>query len=207
MTIFSYSYCQFAKFGVYAEPQLSWLSPDSKDVDYDGLKVGISGGLSIDKYFQKNYAIQTGIAIGTQGGKVVFGEPSFFTSYDEVDTLPAGTGVNYSLNYITIPLGLKLKTNQIGYFSYYARVGFTNQFNIKARATSDDGTLKKDDIGEEIFFYNLAYHFGIGIEYNISKDTSIDFGITYHNGFIDVSNDRNYKIYSRNVTLHIGVIF
>ena len=202
-----YLYPQFAKFGVYADPQLVWLSPDSREVDNDGFKVGISGGLSIDKYFQKNYAVQTGIAIGTQGGKLVFDEETYVTSYDETDTLPAGTGVNYNLNYITLPIGLKLKSNQIGYFSYYARIGFTNQFNIKAKATSSEGTLDKDNIKDEIFFYNLAYHFGIGVEYNISKDTAIDFGISYHNGFIDVTKDDDYKIFARNLALRIGVIF
>jgi len=198
---------QFMKFGVSVDPQLVWLSPDSRNVENDGLKFGISGGLNIEKYFQKNYAIQTGIAIGSQGGKLVFDEETYFTSYDDVDTLPAGTGVDYSLNYITVPLGLKLKTNQIGYFSYYARIGFTNQFKIKAKATSTEGTLDKDNIKDEIFFYNLAYHFGIGIEYNISKDTAVDFGIIYHNGFIDVTNDKDFKVFSRNLALHIGIIF
>lgn len=205
----SFLLSQNAKFGVYADPQLVWLSPDSRQVVSDGVKMGISGGLMIDKYFQKNYAIRTGIAIGTQGGKVRFGIPTYFTSYDETDSLPAATTVDYSLNYITIPLGLKLKTNQIGYFSYYARIGFTNQFNIKAKATSNDvdHTLEKNNINEEIFFYNLAYHFGIGIEYSISEDTAIDIGITYHNGFIDITNDKNFKIYSRILALKLGVIF
>ncbi len=200
-------FSQNAKFGVYFDPQIVWLSPDSRDIVNDGVKAGISGGLVIDKYFQKNYAIQTGIAIGTQGGKIRFGMESYFTSYDETDSLPAGTTVDYALNYITVPLGLKLKTNQIGYFSYYARIGFTNQFNIKAKATSSEGTLDKNNINEEIFFYNLAYHFGIGIEYSISQDTAIDFGITYHNGFIDITNDKNFKVYSRNLALRIGVMF
>lgn len=200
-------FCQNAKFGVYVDPQLVWLNPDSREIVNDGVKVGISGGLEIDKYFQKNYAIQTGLAIGTQGGKIRFGIQSLFTSYDEVDTLPTGTTVDYNLNYITVPLGLKLKTNQIGYFSYYARIGFTNQFNIKAKATSSEGTLEKNNINEEIFFYNLAYHFGIGVEYNISEDTALNFGITYHNGFIDITNDKEFKIYSRNLALRLGVMF
>ncbi len=200
-------FSQNAKFGVYVDPQLVWLSPDSREIIGDGVKLGISGGLVINKYFQKNYAIQTGIAIGTQGGKLRFGTESYFTSYNEVDTLQAGTTVDYSLNYITVPVGLRLKTNQIGYFSYYARVGLTNQFNIKARATSSDGTLDKNNINEEIFFYNLAYHFGIGIEYSISEDTALDFGISYHNGFIDHTNDKTFIAYSRNLALRIGVIF
>ena len=156
-------FSQNAKFGVFIDPQIVWLSPDSRDIVSDGTKMGFSGGLVINKYFQKNYAIQTGIALGTQGGKLRFGTQSFFTSYEEVDTLPVGTTVDYTLNYITVPLGLRLKTNQIGYFSYYARIGFTNQFNIKAKATSSEGTLEENNIHEEIFFYNLAYHFGIGI--------------------------------------------
>lgn len=198
---------QKVKFGVYADPQISWLAPEARTVKSDGSMFKFQGGLIVEKYFQDNYAINTGIGIGTQAGKLTFEDASTIHVYNEIDSLPAGTKVEYHLNYLTIPLGLKLKTNQIGYFSYYALVGFTNQFNIKARANSDDGTLDKDVINKEISLYNLAYHFGLGVEYFISENTAFTLGVMYHNGFIDVTKSDNAAVYSRIVSIRIGVIF
>lgn len=201
------SFSQSTKFGVFVDPQFTWMTPQARNVDNDGMKFGVRGGLIIDMYFQENYAFSTGISLGSQGGNLLFSEESTINVYNEVDTLPAGTSVNYNLNYISIPLGLKLKTNQIGYLSYFARLGFTNQFNIGAQATSSDGSLSKDDIKKEIFFYNLAYHFGIGVEYAIGEDTSLLFGVNYHNGFIDVTNNKDVKVHSRVLAIRVGVIF
>jgi hypothetical protein len=198
---------QKVKFGVYADPQISWFNPEARTVKSDGALFKFQGGLIVEKYFQENYAINTGIGIGTQGGKLIFEEASTIHVYNEVDTLPAGTMVNYHLSYLTVPIGLKLKTNQIGYFSYYALVGFTNQFNIKAKGTSGDGTLNKDVIDKEISLYNLAYHFGIGVEYYISENTAFTIGAVYHNGFLDITKSDNASVYSRVVSIRIGVIF
>lgn len=202
-----HAFAQNMKFGIYADPQIAWFNPESRSVKSDGVKFGLRGGLIVERYFQDNYAINTGIGIGYQGGKLLFEEASTIHVYNEIDSLPAGTMVDYHLNYITVPIGLKLKTNQIGYFSYYALVGFTNQFNIKAKATSSDGSLNKDIIDDEINLYNLAYHFGIGLEYGISEHTALIFGITYHNGFLDITKSDNASVYSRVVSIRIGVMF
>jgi hypothetical protein len=208
MILFSITgYAQKIKFGVFVDPQISWFGTESRTVKSDGAKFGLQGGLSIDKYFQDNYAINTGIGIGYQGGTLQFDEVSTIKVYNETDTLPAGTKVDYRLNYITVPIGLKLKTNQIGYFSYYARIGFTNQFNIKAKASSSDGTLNKDIVDKEIGLYNLAYHFGLGIEYNFSEDTALNFGVVYHNGFLDTTDNNNASVHSRVVSIRVGIIF
>lgn len=198
---------QKVKFGVYADPQISWFNAEARTVKNDGNMFKFQGGLIMEKYFQDNYAINTGIGIGSQGGKLIFEEASTIHVYNEIDSLPPGTKVEYHLNYLTVPFGLKLKTNQIGYFSYYALVGFTNQFNIKAKATSDDGTLNKDVIDREIHFYNLAYHFGIGVEYFISENTAFTVGVVYHNGFLDITKSDNASVYSRVISIRVGVIF
>jgi len=201
------SFSQSTKFGIFVDPQFTWLNVQSRTVDNDGMKFGIRGGLIIDKYFQENYAISTGLSLGTQGGSLIYTNASQIKVYNEIDTLPPGTTVDYNLNYITVPLSLKLKTNQIGYFSYFAELGFINQFNIKATASSSDGSLDKDEIKKEVFFYNLAYHFGIGLEYAIGEDTAILFGIDYQNGFIDITENKDAKVHSRILALRVGVIF
>jgi hypothetical protein len=200
------SFAQETKIGVIIEPQYTWLSSDSKNVNKDGSYFGLNGGLVLDRYFKKNYALHTGISIGTQGGGIKYDTPSTFETNDTTVTLPAHTTVDYKLQYITIPLGLKLRTNQIGNFTYFALIGFTNQFNIKGKASSSENTLSGDLINKEIAFYNLAYHFGAGAEYSISQDTALSFGLVYNNGFIDIAK-HNGNIKTRVLSLSVGIMF
>jgi hypothetical protein len=205
--IISLSFGQGYKIGVVVDPQVTWISSESKTIVVnESTIVGINGGLSIDKYFQKNYALHTGLTIGTQGGKLRYIDRINFNIDGKDISLPAGSVVDYRLNYITVPLALKLKTNQIGYFSYFAQLGFTNQFNIKAKASSDDNQLNKDLIKKEIKFYDLSYHFGAGIEYELSEATAFTFGVFYHNGFLDLTK-KTGSVYSKAIGLSLGIIF
>ena len=103
------SQAQEVKFGVFVAPEVSWIMPDAKNITHQATVGGISGGILIDKYFQKNYALQTGLAIGTQGGEIAFTDPIEFTAYGEDTLLSTQSSVRYNLNYLTIPLNLKLK--------------------------------------------------------------------------------------------------
>lgn len=200
-------FSQETKFGVFVDPQISWFSPESRDVSSDGIVLGINGGLSLEKYFQKNYAFVTGLSIGTLGGKMLFDSAQTLTVYEEDITLDPDEVINYKLQYITIPLGLKLKSNQIGYTSFYVNVGFTNQYNISAKgSTGNSDKLNKDSIREEIGRFNIGYHFGGGIEYALGEDTSVTCGVIYHNGFIDVTTDSPVT-YSRVLSVRFGIIF
>jgi Outer membrane protein beta-barrel domain len=200
------SYAQEVKLGISIDPAVSWLSSDTKDVKNDGSVFGISGGLVLDKYFKKNYALHTGISIGTEGGGINFETQSKIDGEDTTYNLPAHTSVKYKLEYITIPLGLKLRTNQIGYFTYFALIGFTNQFKVKAKATSSNKALDEDLINKEIAFYNLGYHFGIGAEYAISQDTGLTIGLVYNNGFIDITKNHG-SVKTRALSLSVGIMF
>lgn len=202
------TFSQGVKFGVYASSQFSWLSPQAKEVKSDGSIVKFSGGLSINKFFAENYAFSTGIAIGGQGGKISYSANSDNTLniYDSTYNLNGKT-VRYDLQYINIPLGLKLQSNEIGYLRFHVLVGFTNQFSINAKATDETGDdFKDDDIKNEINIYNLGYHFGGGVDYALGEDTSIFLTVVYENGFIDVVKT-SPKISTRVVSLRLGINF
>ncbi len=198
---------QDIKFGVHVDPKITWYSPEARDVHSQGGIFGFGGGLIIDKYFQDNYAFESGLSMGTQGGKLKFDYDFPLEVYDEVDTFPGKTTVTYKLQYITIPLGLKLKSNQIGYLTFYVNLGFTSQLNIKAKASTDNTSgLNDDSIKKEINWFDLGYHFGGGIEYALSKDTSVLLGVVYQNGFLDITSAAP-RVNSRVLTIRTGILF
>ena len=65
------------------------------------------------------------------------------------------------LKYLEIPLTLRLRTNEIGYITYWVQVGVGLGFNIKARAT-DEIDHKKIDVataGNPLVYYKIVSSF------------------------------------------------
>lgn len=196
------------RLGVNLDPMASWLSPKTNRIEKDGGRPGISGGLMVEYYFHPNYGFVTGLNLGVQGGNVLYTDSVSISTGDQTSVvLQPGSTAAFSLSYLTIPVGLKMKTNEIGYFTYFAELGFKQQINIGSKATSTGNGLNKDNVPKEINLFNMAYFFGGGVEYNIGGQTSILAGIFYNNGFIDVLSDNNHKAVMNYLSFRIGVLF
>jgi hypothetical protein len=203
---------QDVKFGIHFDPLISWFSPNTKHIDKDGSKLGFSGGLMIETAFKENYIFATGIDLAYMGGNILYKEATNFTVDENINVLlDSATTVEYTLQYISIPLSLKLKTNAIGYISYFGQLGFTPQFNVSAKATSTKSTngnmLDKDNVGKEIGLFNLSFFIGGGIDYALGGNTVLNLGIFYNNGFIDQLSSETHKASLKYASLRLGVMF
>lgn len=196
------------RLGVNLDFMASWLSPKSNRIDKDGARPGIGGGLMIEYYFRPNYGFITGLTLATQGGNILYND-SLNISIGDRGSVPilAGSTVAYNISYLSIPLGLKLKTNEIGYFTYFAELGLMQMINIGSRATSTDNRLNKDIVPKEINLFNMAYFFGGGVEYNVGGQSTLLAGIFFNNGFIDVLSNNDHKAVQNYLTFRFGVIF
>ncbi|OFY57439.1 MAG: hypothetical protein A2Y87_03660 [Bacteroidetes bacterium RBG_13_46_8] len=198
------------RIGINFDPVMSWFSPNTKHLDKAGSKLGFSGGLMLETAFQENYIFATGINLAYMGGNLQYndGPVTFTVDQDKTVTIDSSTTVEYTLQYLSIPLSLKLKTNPIGYISYYGQIGLTPQFNISAKATSDKGSLlDKDNVNKEIGLFNLSFFIGGGIEYDLGGTTALNIGLYYTNGFIDQLSNSDYKAALNYVSLRLGVLF
>ena len=104
-------------------------------------------------------------------------------------------------------MGLKLKTNEIGYFTFYTHLGVNTGINIKATGEVENYELDNTNISDEVKLFNLAYFIGAGAEYSIGGNTAIVLGLTYTNGFVDITKDTDNKVTCSNVTIRIGILF
>jgi opacity protein-like surface antigen len=77
--------------------------------------------------------------------------------------------------------------------------------NIKATGIS--GNLLNDNISDEINLFNMGYHFGAGAEYSLGGNTAVVFGITYSNGFSDITKNTNDKITTSSFAIRLGLLF
>lgn len=196
------------RLGAHIDPIVTWFSPRTSNIERDGARLGYNGGLIVETYFKPNYAFVSGLSLTSLGGNLMYTDSaSLSTSSGNNVIIPNNTTVAYNLTYLSIPVALKLKSNEIGYITYYAQMGFTPQFNIGSRATSTDDLLNKDNVSKEINLFNLSYFFGGGIEYNIGGQTSLITGIFFNNGFIDVFSSSRHKAVVNFFNLRIGMMF
>lgn len=210
------------RIGIYGDAALSWMTPkmdEVTDIKYTsgGLRAVAGWGLFFDLNFTENYTFSSGFRLGGTSGRLTFKDSI------NIDNLSPTTGTIYriySLRYLEIPLDLKLKTNQIGYFTYFFQIGLRPGFRLEAQATDKfDGTSLPNrtlDISgkDQTSFLQLGFNVGVGAEYQISKSFSAFASISYRNGLIDVLRSDNLmnpaineNAYISNVALTTGFIF
>jgi hypothetical protein len=198
------------RFSVFANPTINWLSSDIKTIEFKSSTFGYDIGLTLDNFFADKYAFSTGVSIGSYGGELTYKNALNKFAVGEGDSiLPANANVKFNLQYIHIPIGIRLKSVEIGYFTIYANLGFNNSFNIKSSATSSDSKLDNSNVGKMIGFYNLGYFIGVGTEYSLGGTTALIVGVNYNSGFVDVTGSSYDKasITSSNVALRLGLLF
>ncbi|MDR2037070.1 MAG: PorT family protein [Bacteroidales bacterium] len=197
---------QGVKFGILLEPTISWLRSDIPAVKREKARLGINIGLAVDYYFASNYAFASGISLFFTGGTLSYENGTTLKAKGDTDgTVSPGGNVLYKLQYLKIPLGLKLRTHQIGRFRYFADLGLDPMIKILARANYE--SFDNVGIGKSIKGMALGYHIGGGMKYSLGGDASLIFGLTYMNIFTDITSDSKDRISSNNLVIRFGVSF
>ncbi|HIA05521.1 MAG TPA: PorT family protein [Flavobacteriales bacterium] len=200
-------------FGLQATPALCWLKPDgSKSLSRDGSKVGFGYGLVFDFRFGENYSLSTGMNVVSSKSQIRYLEVDTlgiqYTHGGVEDTLYPPFGVTYSVNYIELPIHLMLKTNEIGYMTYFGQFGLATQIKTKAKgdATGVESWVDREDVGDEVKVFNMGLSIGAGFEYSLGGDTKLLVALVYNNGFSDVlkSND---LVTAKSLGLRLGIMF
>lgn len=207
---------QKLKFGVHADPVISWFSTDIDAVSNLGSRPGFNFGLTVNKYFGKNYAFSTGINVISAGGKLVSDSVTVFESKgsDKVlilTTVRPEDVINYNIQYVSIPLGLKLQTNQIGYITIFTDIGIDPKVVVGGKAAIPSLDITKLKANKELKFFNLSYHIIAGIEYGVGGNTAVVLGLGFDNNFFDITTDNNDqpddKVSHKLLSFRLGVNF
>ncbi len=202
-------------FGIHADPMICWFGSDNSLVSNKGSRPGFSFGVTFNKYFSQNYSFSTGVDIVIAGGNLAGADTTLFKvsnggSSSNVTVLPGET-ITYRIQYLSIPLGLKLQTNQIGYLTYFTDVGLNPKIVIGGKADIPSLGISGEKDMSEINMFNLAYHITAGIEYGVGGNTAIIIGLSFENNFLDVTKDIGTqpedKVTHKLLSLRLGVKF
>lgn len=197
------------KIGLRFDPNITWYKPE-KDIINTGAKMRFGFGLAIDKMFTDNYAFGTGFNVVRMGGGLKYFQETNAKAAGISD--PADSLVlivdktrTYDMQFFEVPLTLKLRTNEIGYITYWAQMGIGLGVRIKATADDKndvimrkqgdafvddasirDGDVSDIDIKENVNALRIGFIVAGGIEYNLSGNTSLIAGVGYNNGLNNI---------------------
>jgi len=190
-------------------PSVNWMSTNNSDAQNGKSILGYDFGLNGDFYFSNNqrYSLLTGLQISNIGGEISFNRSSDFRFSGS--TLPAISKIKYRLRYVEVPLAIKLKTDQFHRTKYWGQFGLATMINIDSRGDSNDGTLKKASINDEVQLFNLAMIIGAGFDFDLGGSNAVTAGLVFQNGLIDVTTDNTFadKTIINSLKLKIGLIF
>ena len=221
-----YSQQDFNRFrmGFKVTPNISWMQPKDNNMVNEGARLGFGFGLVTDVFFAENYAIGTGLNITWNGGKVNYLQE---TQIDNDDYIMRQSR-NIKTQFLEVPLSIKLRTNEIGYITYWGQFGLGLGFNLQTisddiydyQRIKNEGNgeiswdetdrpseeFEKENITDDIGFARVSLIMAAGIEYNLNGSTSILAGVEFNNGFTNVfSNERGVEQNNNDEALFEGV--
>jgi opacity protein-like surface antigen len=208
------------RFGLKLSPNMSFVQSETKTLKSNGAGLGYTFGLMLELPIGTtgNYRFATGLNLNTMKAK-------WKSEYSYQDAINGPIKLreletDVSLQYIELPLTVKLMTNEIGYMRYYAVVGAGNAFNVKAKAdlvqpkldqsgayVVDFEKVEGENIQDDIALYKASLIVGAGAEYTFSGNTALMFGITYNNGFTNILDIEGAKAKAHYLELSLGVFF
>lgn len=192
-------------FGLHFDPVFSWFGSDIRQTLNHGARPGLNFGLTFDKYFSNNYAFSTGINIISAGGRLSSVDTTImeYTNFSSL-VLP-GEKVIYKIQYLSIPLGLKFQTNEIGYLTYFANVGVDPKFTIGGKTDVPSLGITGEKSTAELKWFNMSWHVTAGIEYSLGGTTALVAGINFENNFLDITKETGSQLKDKVTHKLIGV--
>lgn len=198
-------------FEIHFDPVISWFGSDIKETSNEGARPGFNLGLTMNKFFSSNYAFSVGLSLINAGGRLSSSDTTLMEFSNFKSTVMPGKPVIYNIKYLSVPFGLKLQTDQIGYMTFFTNLGFDPKVVVGGKATIPSLGIKNENAIGELRMFNLGYHITGGIEYSFGGTTAFVAGLSFENNFLDVTKENNTqlkdKITHRLLSFRLGIIF
>lgn len=175
--------------GLTFSPNMSWLRYGGNNKVDKKLELGYSYGLAADFALAENYAFATGFLV-----------TNLKSSAQLAPQAPTNT---YKIQYLDIPFGLKLKSTQRYYRSYFGQFGFTGGIKMSSeRAVGDEESL---DLGSEAKPLRLGLQIGGGVEWQLDHNLKMMTGLSFNNGLNEVFKEGGAK--NSYLAFNFGIFF
>lgn len=204
--------------GLYAKGGVSWLTSDSKKIfTNEKAKLSYGFGATMDVNFANNFSFNISAGFCNLGGIANFKYGT--ESFQEVDGYliggPSVQNYKYSTSYIEVPIGIRGCTNEIGYLTYFLKIGADPMVRIKAKVSPG---LESYVSNKTANLFNVGWFVGGGFEWAMVGNTRLLVEIDYMGTLVDLDKIKAFKNEYRNestnprikindVSLKVGVLF
>jgi len=216
------------KLGLKLAPQITWVAPEIKGISSSGSKINASYGLMFDYYFTENYAFATEISVANYAGDLIVKDSKITRGI--IDSTYQDVNYNYRTQYVSVPLILRMRTNEIGYFRYYADFGLDLAILVRAKADINNSSIDLTEVNvnnpdktdeymiesndspsieydDDVAILRTAMVIGVGIQYKIFGNTLLIAGARYNKALNNFTVEDNWKAKMNAVSLNLGVLF
>lgn len=197
------------RLGFKIDPIISVLKPQDAGANRTSARLGLSYGLMVDFLLndEGNYAFATGLQISMGGSTVKYDAGK---GLEQFRANPAE--YEMKLQHIEIPATLKLKTTAYNGIAFWGQFGTYLGFPIRGRADviSLDQRYEKENVLRNLTPINAGMLLGAGIEYPLGERLSALVGLSFQNGFVDVTRNGRWndgKVNMNSFALRLGMYF
>jgi hypothetical protein len=191
------------RYGIYATPVISWFKTDIDEVKNQGARAGFKLGISVERSLTDNWYFNSGIAYTNSSARLKNINPTIFNN----SVVAAGEPVIYRLKYISVPVGIKIKTSETGDLTYFAEFGLDPKVVISGSADIPSINIKGVSAMNEIRRFNAGYHLDAGMDYLINGDISLILGLGFESNIFDTTRDITGQPTDRTIQKLLKIIF
>lgn len=205
------------RFGLKGDLSINWLKAEENEAKNQGVGIGYAWGLQTEFKLNNTISFVTGLNLLSSAYTLNY-EPraSYYVlnaenKYVDISSNTQGqydtanqtkyllNSRNFRANYVNIPIGLKMKTKEIGYMTYFGEFGGNINVLTKSKAITDKVNLNGNnvEITNKIMTSSTGrvtagIKVGGGAEYNFSGTTSLFCGVYYNHYFTNAlrKNDK-----------------
>mgnify|MGYP003576620141 CR=1 FL=1 len=205
-------YGRKVRFGFKIDPVFSnSLRPAENDIERTGSGFGVNYGLMTDVMFKDGRgAFATGLEVAHASSELTYNTPDRGLYRGDA----AGADQNYKLKlqYLQIPLSVKLRTNEMNNFRFWGQFGTYMGALLRSRLEYSYGSASGDNVNtmKNTNKVNMGLLIGAGGEYKLAEKTDLFFGLGLENGFTDITRNKDWddgKVGLNRWAIRLGVFF
>lgn len=202
------------EIGLMLSPTITgnrFIAEDRYNFEKESSSLRLGVGVVADYFFSQNYAFSTGLVYRSKGSEISYN----YTREDGSGATITTSGKDdISLQYIELPVSLKLFTNEVapGTVAYF-QVGGSLNTKVAAQVNNKK-VIDGDRVGKRFNIFEADALLGGGVEFQMGESTKIFGGITYHRGLTDIDDyyekqlgDNNIALKNNGVSIDVGVKF
>ncbi len=203
------------EIGLLVSPTITgnrFIAEDKYNFEKENNNLRLGVGVIADYFFAQNYAFSTGLIYRSKGSEISY-------NYSQENTDGSTTTINgtddIAIQYIELPLSLKLFTNEIAPATIlYFQVGGSLNTKVAAKV-NDKKVIDGNKTAKRFNIFEADVLIGGGTEFQFGESTKLFAGLTYHRGLSDIDNkyyseklgDKNISLKNNGVSLDFGVKF